>query len=341
MSVEDTADRPVALGAPRFRVEIGEITFTDTDGVVSSLSVETTLDGADRFDVTLASVYDAAEGRFRAFDWELPSVGESATVALGYEPPLATVLTGRVRTVETSFPADDGPSVTVGGYDRLADLMRGERSRNWEERTDTDVVRDVLGEYPDLSLEAEETGITHPTVVQDAESDYQFLRERADRNGFELFARGDVLHFRAPAVDADPAVTLHHGESLRSFEATVNDADQVAEVVVRHWDPVAKDEIVGTATREDGTGSGTQVLRRPVRSAEAATRLAEATLDRLVRGRLTGRAETVGTTEIRTGDPVELTGLGRFSGVYYVETVTHRFDEAGYTTEFGFAERDR
>ena len=337
MSVEEVTDRPLAFGAPRFSVDVGGSGFTDADGVVSSVSVESTLDGADRFDVTLTSPYDRPEGRFRAFEWDDLSIDAPVTVALGYEAPLTTVLTGRVRTIEPSFPADGGPSVTIGGYDHLHDLMAGERSRSWSERTDTNVVRDVLAEYPALSLEAEDTGVVHPTVVQDAESDYRFLRGRAERNGFELFARGDVVVFRPPAIDTDPTVSLRYGESLRSFSAAVNDTDQVGEVVVRHWDPVAKAEVVGRETRDGGTG--TEVIRRPVRSPEEATRLAEATMDRIVGGRLGGRGATVGTTEIRVGEGLELDGLGRFSGTYYVEEVTHRLDESGFSTEFAVAER--
>jgi hypothetical protein len=217
--------------------------------------------------------------------------------------------------------------------------MRETRSRSWDEVTDSDVARDVVTEYGFASVTVEDTGLVHRKVVQDRQNDYRFLAERAERNGFEFFARRDALFFRAPERGTDPIVTLRYGEGVRSFSAELNTAEQVGTVTVRHWDPAEKEEIVGVAEADD-RGPGRTVVRLPVRSRAEAERLAAATLDEIRAGRVGGTVETVGIPEIRAGETVRLRGFGeRFSGDYHVDQATHRIGAAGYSTSFEVTER--
>lgn len=320
---------------PAFSVRAGDREIRERDGLLTQVVVDTTLDGAAYFTFTLAERADRSD----ALEGEEFEAGRTVEVSMGYGDRLEPLAVGRVHSVRPEFPADGGSTVAVSGYGLLHDLMRVARSASWDDRTDSDVVREVASGYDFAELDVEETGMTHPKVIQNAETDYTFLRRLADRNGFELFAERDTFCFRAPKYDAEPTLTLRRGESLGSFFPELSRASQVGEVEVRHWDPKGKTEIVGTATGDEAE-TGKAVLRVPVESREEAERVAEAALARIAAGLLQGTGEVVGVPELRVGETVRIEGLGeRFTNNYYIHGVVQGIGMSGYSTTFDVRER--
>jgi len=351
MSLADLQREYGDFHTPRFRVTVDGQPFTDADGVIADLSVDTTLEGADTFAFTLAYPYDPERegGTFLGLNWDLFAPDRPVEIAIGYEAPadLTTVLVGKIAAVATEFPSSGMPTVKVSGFDLLHDLTDGTGDDAWTKTTDSAVVEDVAGKdaYGFTEVVAEATGTERPRVVQNERSDYDLLKELADRNGFELFARGRTLYFRSPDYRSDPRVTLAYGRSLGSFSPEVNSAGQVDRVEVRYWNEKRKEEIVGAVSVEGDGGAGaggegkTRVLRARVESEAEAREVAAAALERITEGLVTGSGETVGIPALRIGETIRLEGLGsRFTKVYYTTKVTHRVGGSGYGTSVGVTE---
>ena len=329
------------LYEPAFELVIGDATYRAGDGLVGDLTVDTTVVGADRFSARFDGEFDPTTRRvsFPDLDWADFETGTDVTVAVGYAGALVDAFVGSVSEVSADYPASGPPSVEVAGYGPLQATTHGTRTRSWDETTDGDVASAVLDEYDFGGREVESTDVTHQKVVQDAESDYDFLRRRARRNGFQLSCRRGTVRFAPPGYDAEPTVALRYGESLGSFSVTTTSAEQVAEVTVRHWDPATKSEIVGSASH-DGPGSGPETLRVPVDSTSEADAVAQAVLDRIRSGLVSGRGETVGVPDLQAGDTIQLSGLGdRFDRTYFVTRATHRLGSEGFRTDFAVKER--
>lgn len=324
--------------APRFEIDVGGVVIDEADGFVSELEVDTTLDGADYFSFRLNDTPDREGAAFTGLKWDEFDLDTNVEIAVGYADPLEPVFVGRVTAVRPEFPREGAPDVSVSGYGLLHAMSRGTNCRSWDDTTDSAIVRDVVNDY-DLSLKIENTRLRHQKIIQDRESDYHFLAERADRTGFELFTRLDTLYFRAPDYNSDPKTTLRYGDSLTSFSAELNGSDQVETVRVRHWDPGAKEEIVGTADGAGPSGSA-KVVRVPVESTAEADRIAESIASRTAEGLVQGRGELMGSPMIRVGEVIRIDGLGgRFNTDYYVQDVTHRINSNGYSTTFEVTER--
>jgi hypothetical protein len=381
------ADRYDGFYAPSFRIRFGGTSGQSTDyqfdengpevretnGLVSGLSIESTLDGADRFSCSLVGVYDLASATFDETVWNQFAPGTAIRIEVGYASRLVPVLEGRVQSLSQEFPGSGLPTVEVSGFDRLHDLTRPRAPASLTRR-DThlhDVVDEILstGNYGfegprryvkplDLDSPLEEI------VKQDEQSDYEFLEDWAKRYNYELFVHlvpegtrageiGDVtargtsearFNFRTPTDDADPALTLRYGESLRSFSVEVNEASQQSGVIVRHWDTGGqrREPIVGEYA-EDENGRETAVdedtaqeVSVPVESPEQADLAARAAFKRTQQTRVTGRGELVGLPTLRVGHVVRLERLSsQVNANYYVTSVTHRVDESGYTTSIG------
>lgn len=353
MSLRELREQYGDFYAPRFRVEVGNRTFTDATGVLSDLSVDTTMDGADRFKFNANYPFDHSNGEFTGFEWDDFAPGTPVKMWLGYgeqldtdtpaaQPEADPAFVGRISAVKTDFPSGGTPSIAVSGFDLLHDMTKGTKERSWEETTVSDVVREVAREYFGNKVDVDETGLEPDSIVQDKKNDLQFLAtELGEAYGFEVFARRDEFFFKTRdrrKRPGTPIVTLRYGESLSSFSPELNDAEQVKTVEVRDWDPARKTEIVGTAEQEEG--SGKLVLRRTVGSADEARSIAEAELNRVADSFVTGSGETIGIPELRAGVTVRIEGVTRrFTGDYFVEQATHGLGGSGYTTSFQVTER--
>jgi uncharacterized protein involved in type VI secretion and phage assembly len=177
----------------------------------------------------------------------------------------------------------------------------------------------------------------------------EFLQERAARNGFELYVQNGKLNFREPTQDA--ALTLTWLEDIHSFRVRVTSAEQVSSVEVRGWDYQQKQAIVSTASTatiltstDSGTGKASStkfsgspkmiVVDQPVFSSNEALKMAQSLYKELGGEFVNADAKGEGNPAIRPGKVITLSGIGNYSGSYYVTETHHSFQERKYVTHF-------
>jgi phage protein D len=244
--------------------------------------------------------------------------------------------------------------LVVRAFDRLHRLSRGRHVRSFQNVTDGDLVQRIAHELR-LDVQVGQTNQVHAYVLQDNETNLDFLRERASRLGYLLFVRGNTLHFEEPKKESG-VVGLKWGETLGEFHPRLTTIGQTDSATVRGWDPATRQEIVGQARNGRGTpqrsnddrGGGeishsafnmaaeTLVTDRAIRTQAEADQLAQAVMDRAA-GRFI-EAEGLGTGNplIAAGASVSVKGLGkRFDGTYFVTAATHTYSHTeGYSTRF-------
>ncbi len=262
------------------------------------------------------------------------------------------ILEGEITAMETHFTEGSQAPMVIRGYDVSHRLHRGRYNRSFQNMTDSDIVKKIAGEVGIEIGTIDSTGAPHDYVFQENQTNMQFLRERAARNGFELFVRDGKLNFRQPKSDRE--LHLEWLKELHGFRVRVSSAEQVSAVEVRGWDYSQKRPIVETAQAERvfteteyGKGSQTStsfkgkppapkmiVVDRPVFTAKEADVIAHSLFDELGGEFVRADARAEGNPEIRPGRVVQLEGMGKYSGKYYVTETRHFFHERVYITEF-------
>ena len=303
-------------------------------------------------DMATIKIHDAG---FKWLDAELFAEGKTIEIQGGEEgTPLPTLFNGEITGVDLDLAAHGVPTIVIKCLGRLHRLHRGRFNRSFVQMTDSDIARKVGGEAG-FSVTADSTSEVHDWVFQDNQTNWEFLSERAARNGFRLYAKGErELCFKKVSDSADGNVELDWGKDLRSFRPRVSASQQVDEVVVRGWDPKRKQAIVGTYRQPSGmpnvgrNGSGGEVARqafgsakmvvvdRPVTSTKEAEDIARSVCDSIGSTYLTGDGLCYGMPNLKPGMTVEIKNIGqKFSGKYYITTTTHTYTPAeGYTTTF-------
>jgi phage protein D/phage baseplate assembly protein gpV len=300
-------------------------------------------------DVATIVLHDA---RLHWVDFAGLAPGKTVQIAAKSGQKEQPVFDGEIVELEPEF-SPSMPHVVVRAFDRLHRLARGRFVRSYLNVSDADIVQKI-GQEVGLQVQVAPTSQVHDYVLQNNQTNLEFLRGRAAALGYTLFVQGKTLHCEPPRAKGEPT-PLEWGSTLSAFTPRMTTTAQVDDVTVRGWDPGTKQEIVGRAQKGNGgpsigeTKSGGEmahaafnlpaqdlVTNRPVRNQATADQLAQAHADRTAARFIEAEGATGGNPAIIAGASVHVSAVGdRFSGTYLVTSAVHLFSaKEGYTTQF-------
>ncbi len=284
---------------------------------------------------------------------EVFKAGQALEISMGDAELKRQVFVGEVTAVELNLDISGEVLLYVTAYDRAHRLHRGRFTRVFKDTKDSDIAGKIASELS-LSKKLVATREVHDYVLQNNQTNWEFLQERAARIGFELQVRDKTLHFGPPPSDSAEPVNLDWKVELLAFRARMTTGEQVNSVQVRGWDPINKKGVVGTASRPQGTpeigigksgGAVAQnafhqkaelvIAREPVYNTAQAEALAQAALDDLASAFVMAEGIVLGNPRLRLGSEVKLASVGKqFTGKYVVTELRHVYEAGGYRIHF-------
>jgi phage protein D len=342
----------------RFQIDIDGEEAGDLYPDILSLEVELDDELAGMFRLRLALPQEA-DGTWRYLDDERLTVWKEVAIAAGFASGTEELMLGTITHVRPSFDPDPSKcTLEIWGMDGSVLLDREEKLKDWPNKKDSDIASEIFNEYG-LTPEVENTEVVHDeaisTVIQ-RETDMQFLKRLALRNGFDCYVEGTRGYFRPPAVDAEPqpVLALHFGAetNVNRFSLEVN-ALSPANVTMFQVDRLNK-EILEAAAESS--------LQTPLGDTDANGLLADGMNPGQVYMRMnvaTGNPEMIALCQgvfhqaewfvsgegeiaaaqyghvLRPRGTVTIKGIGEtYSGLYYVSHATHILTPDGYTQSF-------
>ncbi|HEY9605879.1 MAG TPA: contractile injection system protein, VgrG/Pvc8 family [Allocoleopsis sp.] len=281
------------------------------------------------------------------------AIGNEVQVRIGYANDLATIIIGEITTLEPEFAQNRAPSLTIRGYDRRHRLQRGCKTRTFTQQKDSDIAAKIASEA-NLTAQATDSKVVHEYVLQANQTDLAFLQNRARSIQYEVVVENKTLLFRPVGNAASEILTLNLESDLLEFYPRLSSMQQVSEVTVQGWNFKGKQGITGQAkggaevSRMGGQKSGAGLVEstfgasvqvisdRPIFTQAEADQIAKAHFNQKVLALISGEGLSFGRTDIKPGKVIKIDGISqRFSGQYYVTTVSHRYRPAkGYYTHF-------
>lgn len=366
-----TADVAVRLlGGQDFYVPHFQVRIAGRPAVLSvvrdilQVSYKDNLDNLDSFELTINN-WDAEQRDFKYSDSDLFDPGKEFELWMGYHgvDPLRLMVHGEITSLRPSFPSGGGSTLVVSGLNILHKLQTQEQSVTYVDKTDSDIAREIADRLKiDIRTDAPASEVKYDYVLQENQSDIIFLLNRARRMGYDLYVEEKGtdgasipprLVFARSTNVRKRTYELRYGRTLIDFKPDLTTSHQVAEVVVKGWDPINKKRIEATATRSEiaAKGIGEQAGQKKVEQAfkerrtiiptqvvnteQEAKLVAVRALEENAKDLVRATASTVGLPDLRAGCAVDITGVGvRFSGRYFVTATTHAMGDSGYTTSF-------
>lgn len=279
--------------------------------------------------------------------------GDSVSISMGLTE-LQPLVVGRITELDINL--NDEPVLLIRGYDDLYRLHFGLYTRAFYDSTDIQMAQTIARE---LELEmgmsedalAETESISYAYVLQNNQSNYDFLRQRAALINYEMLIDQGKFWFRPSQEGLAPSKTLSYPENLLSVELNLRVLTQGSTVTALSWNMLTKETVQAsteTATPQEymqgetvGQTISLQFPAAPVQLAEVSTTaitgletIAKAQYQRLLSYFIGGEVVCEGDPGLRAGTNLLLQGLGtRFSGLYYITETQHLYaEQEGYQT---------
>ncbi len=342
------------VATPAFEIAVdGQPLSPEMAGVVEAIEVNDALQAPAMFSLRV-NVLDSATQEVSGEILDLFKMKGEVTLAMGLEEQTRTpMMVGEVTGLEPSFGGEgDGVMLTVTGLDRLHRLRFGRYRRSFLKMKDSDLAKTFASEAG-LSVQADATTVAHSYLLQNNQSNLEFLAERAQWIHYEIACDDKTLLFRKSREKEAATLTLEYRRDLLWFTLRQRTNFQGSEVTVRGWDVKGKKAISAKAGLGDafskmgGTQTGAEIsalfgpsslaiVDQAVLDASEAKVIATARFNALLEAFITGEGRCLGAPELRAGKTIEITGLGApFDGIYYVTSSTHSIRAGqGYQTEF-------
>jgi phage baseplate assembly protein gpV len=263
------------------------------------------------------------------------------------------IFKGEISALEF-VATEHGRHAVVRAYDRLHRLHRGRKTQVFKNMTDSDIASQLAGDGGMVAGKVDTTSVVHAHMPQANQTDYEFLRWRAEENGYELtVSDSNKLNFCKPSNTAGP--TLKLGEHFRVFRPRIM-APLHDKVEVTGWDAQNSkvlDQTVAIANTKSadvnasltpaglagkfGSKNGVAVARPTFQQGDVDT-LAKTLAERYSQTFADAEATVHGDPALVPGTVVKVDGAGStFSGHYRITSARHVLNIHGYYTHLVFS----
>ncbi len=286
-------------------------------------------------------------------------LGAKLEVLLGYgEADRAeSVFVGYISSVEMELEGET-TTMLVTAMDCKLFMMNSYRSLQKKDiKKYSEAVTDVLKGYSAVytGVEVEASPEVLAPIEQHNQSDYDFVVSLAKRLNYLFYVVAGKVYFVSYKKFTDSLLTVEPGASLRRLRREVTLSGQVKSVTVRNHNAEDADKpFESKATSVTAVGGGKKtgadssklindtmskiVVDNSIRSQAEAKARAEALLNEMSMGFLTGSMEIVGLPSVVPGHMVTLAGINSdFNRDYFITRVTHHLDKDGFETTIHFA----
>ena len=267
------------------------------------------------------------------------------------------VMRGYIKDVRAEYPAERGSArVVVNCQDASLLLDRQHIEQTWGEdapTTDGAIASEIASRNGLQLLDTPGAGQTVAAVSQNS-TDIRFLQRRAWANGYEIIFQEGKLYFGDMRLDAQnqPTILVYAGPDTSCISLNIQDDGHKPDKVAYHIAANVGAESAPTEVtpnlrklgreRADSSNSGlSDFVWRPQRQGVSDDTQMAAIAQRMANEqsmKITADGELDGSMYghvLRIGEPVGVDGVGdRYSGTYYVDAATHRFDANGYKVTF-------
>jgi phage protein D len=350
MPVTEQAKPCILLGEGSTQKEVGE--------TLLELEVQEDHDLAGVFRMKLAIVRGEG-GLWTWLDEQQANPWAKVEIKMHVGDVEESVIKGYVTHVRVHIDPTEGDSyLELAGMDASCLTSVEEVIKDWPGKSDSEIVEAIFSKY-NLSSDVETTEVVHDdtfsTVIQ-RESDIQFLKRLARRNGFECVMVGNMGIFKSPDLDSTPLPVLaaHFGKetNLTSFDANLNALRPTA-VEVHQIDVLTKqpqDISVEKSAQKDlgtegppapplpsGNTSHFFIRHNVTTGLPEMQQLANALADEadwFIEARGEVDSITYGSV-LHARNRVPIKGVGEmFSGIYYLTSVKHFYHVDRYLQHF-------
>lgn len=277
--------------------------------------------------------------------------GSEIKIDAGYGRKKETIFEGIIVKQGIKISGDNDSRLIIECRDKAAKLTLGRRNANFLEKTDSDIIDQLLKDAG-LKTDVHATDVKYEKMVQYYCSDWDFLMSRAEANGLLVITDAGKVSVNPPDTSTAAELKLTYGEDLVELHADVDARSQLPTVESMGWDPdkqaLEKDKAPAKELNKQGDLTSAELARvlgltefqlQTPAALQPQELKAWAEAQQLKAGlaRIRGRMKFQGSASAKPGTLITLEGVGdHFNGDVFVSSVTHQFGQGNWITEAAF-----
>jgi len=279
--------------------------------------------------------------------------GSEMEIAIGYHAQAKTVFKGIITKHTIKSSKSKHSVLSIEARDKAVKLTLARHNHCFVDKSDKDIIEAVISQSKyGGSLEMDATTGQHKEMVQYNVVDWDFIVSRAEMNGMLVLTDDNKLVIKPPDTSQDAAKEIIYGIDVIEFESEIDGISQLKKVTSHAWS--YKDQKIedspdaNTPFKENGNLKGEDLAEafgvEEYRLFHSGSLNKEElklwSNSRLLKSRMAkaaGRIKIKGTTEIKIGQVIKLTGFSkRFNGNVLVTGIRHSFNESIWETDVQF-----
>lgn len=288
----------------------------------------------------------AANQMFEASDSDAFKPGTEIKIKLGYQSKNDIVFKGTVISESISV-GDSGTTLKVVCKDKSVVLTKNNETANFLKKKDSEIIESIISDAG-LTADVTATTLVREEVSKPQQSDWDFISELAEKNGFIIITDLGKVTVSKPDLSTTPELQVQFGYDMLEFDTEINSADQYSSVKCSSWDVSTLKRIEATASEptvnKEGDLDGeelSEALSADVLELKSAAFFqqeelqawADATLLRIRLSRFQGSFAFHGTAKAKVNTLIKLIGLSdRFNGDSYISAIKHSINGGKWQT---------
>jgi len=278
--------------------------------------------------------------------------GNDFEIQMGYQGKSKTVFKGMIIKQTIRSNKNKTSTLTIEAKDKSVKLAIGRKNQNFINKTDSEIMEEILKKSGFKELEIDDTMVKHTEMVQYNVADWDFIVSRAEMNSMLVFTDNNKLIIKKPDTGQEPFKEITYGKEVIEFDSELDGQTQIKEVKSHSWNyknqKIEDSDTASIQFKENGNVKGETLAEAfgvkefnlihsgNLKTAELKS-WSNACLLKSRMAKSSGRIKVKGMTEIKPGHVVKLNGFGkRFNGNVYVTGVRNSYDKSIWETEIFF-----
>ena len=294
----------------------------------------------------------ANKGTFSLSEEDIFIPGNEIEISAGTVDQTTVVFSGIVVKHSIKIKQNKGSTLVIECKHKVCRLAVDRASNYFYEQTDTDIIEQLLANAILEDIDVEDSEIKHPEIVQYNATDWDFCLLRAQVSGNIIILNANSSEVKPARILEEPICKLEFGASIIEANLSIDGRNQYNGIKSFSWDQASQEVIEKEANNPDFSSPGnldssslsTTInlsflqQKHPTISEGEAQQWADASWLYSQINRVSGLITCQGMSTVKTGDTVELVGLGnRFNGNAFVTGVRHDFSATqGWQTYLQF-----
>ncbi len=336
----------------QFSVKINGNELNETYGI-QSVYVHHAINKISVAKLVFTAEVETDSGNIQFADSDVFTPGNTLQIFAGYAgKATASIFKGLIVKHTVKLDAESPYTFTIVCKHEAVKMTYNATERYFEKQTDDAVIRNIIGEYG-ISCAVSHCSETNESMFQKMSTDWDFILSRSDFNGFIVTLDDDSgVVIAAPKLSGDAVLTIEAGNSLISFEGSLDAGFQPPEVHTSAWDAKTLTLLKASASEPAVNDQGdlkaknlsSKLSQSPLNltsvtpmTSEALKTWADGILLRKRLHAFKGEVQYLGNALAKTGSIIEIKGVGnKLSGQAFVSAVTHRIEQGNWNTSVSF-----